>query len=177
MKYSQFTYLIFFIFFAKITKAQISINTELPRSAATILDFKHDPNNTMGMVLPIVDTTATTMIPGTLLLDKSDKRIKYKKENEWVSLSYVDGNLDQHIPNPSPDTMQSTYIGDTPNLAVQGVLVLESPNKAMVLPNVKDPIINVKNPYPGMICYDPTTKALFLYDGRYWNIWRKSSDL
>lgn len=177
MKMQKQTYSILFLFLTLIVKAQIGINTEMPRSAAAILDFKQDPNNTTGMVLPIVDNTATNMVAGTLLLDKSDKRIKYKTRDEWVSLSYVEGNLDKHIPNLSPDTKQSTYIGDAPNLAVQGVLVLESTNKAMILPHVKDPIINVKNPYPGMICYDPTTKALFLYDGRYWNIWRKSSDL
>lgn len=177
IKFSQYLYICICVFFIQTVQAQLLVNTELPHSPAVILDFNQDPNNAMGLVLPIVNEITQNMVNGTMLFDKSDRRVKYKKKGKWVSLSYVDGILDNHIENPSVDIESSTYVGEDINLAVKGVLVLESENKAMVLPHVKDPLINVKNPYPGMICYDPTTKAMFLYDGRYWNIWRKSSDL
>ncbi|WP_148043492.1 hypothetical protein [Chryseobacterium sp. G0240] len=53
-----------------------------------------------------------------------------------------------------------------------GVLVLESANKALILPKVAAPHLNVKNPYPGMICYDTASKSMAVFDGLKWSYWK-----
>jgi hypothetical protein len=54
----------------------------------------------------------------------------------------------------------------------KGVLVLESADKAMILPKITNPHTTVKNPYPGMMCYDLTSKSLAVFDGANWNYWK-----
>lgn len=41
-----------------------------------------------------------------------------------------------------------------PSGNADGVLVLEPEDKAMILPKVAVPQLNVKNPYSGMMCYE-----------------------
>jgi len=53
-----------------------------------------------------------------------------------------------------------------------GVLVMESSNKALILPKVATPHLNVKNPYPGMICYDTVSKTMAVFDGLKWSYWK-----
>ncbi len=59
-----------------------------------------------------------------------------------------------------------------PASTADGVLVLESANKAMILPRINTPHLNVKNPYPGMMCYDTASKTLAVFDGSVWNYWK-----
>ncbi|MNG09522.1 hypothetical protein D3C84_929420 [compost metagenome] len=56
--------------------------------------------------------------------------------------------------------------------AADGVLVLESADKALVLPKVNNPHITVKSPYTGMMCYDLNKKAVAIFDGVVWNYWK-----
>lgn len=56
--------------------------------------------------------------------------------------------------------------------AADGVLVLESTNRALVLPHVTNPHLTVKSPYPGMMCYDTVKKAVAVFDGTVWNYWK-----
>ena len=42
----------------------------------------------------------------------------------------------------------------------------------MILPKVNQPEINVKSPYPGMICYDTASKTVAIFDGKVWNYWK-----
>lgn len=177
MNYIKISFLSLFLFSTVCLWSQIGINSNIRSSNSVLLEFNNHSNNNMGITLPVVDTTSTQMVMGTILFDKSDSRIKYKDDKEWVSLSYVEGDLERYIGNNSNDTQRKIVIGDNNNSATPGLLVLESQNKAMVLPHVINPMVNVKNPYPGMICYDPTIKAMYLFDGRYWNIWRKNSEI
>ncbi|MFB9078942.1 hypothetical protein ACFFLS_10415 [Flavobacterium procerum] len=55
---------------------------------------------------------------------------------------------------------------------VDGVLVLESSNKALILPKVVSPHLNIIKPMAGTICYDTVKKLLCVYNGTEWTFWK-----
>lgn len=170
--------------------AQISIGGKSAiEGTKTLLDFNSDVNgnkvvgtgaNTNGIILPPVTTLPSYTIVtgqsspnnGTFLLDKSDQKVKMFENNAWVELSGP-GNTGQIANNTSNDSTVNTGVimGAQATNAI-GVLVLESADKAMILPRIANPHTNVKNPYPGMLCYDTVGKALAVYDGTNWNYWK-----
>ena len=104
-------------------------------------------------------------------MDKTDQKVKMYQNGIWVELS-AGGNTSTIVPySGTVDNGKQTIIGSR-TTSVDGVLVLESANKALVLPKVASPHLNVKSPYPGMICYDTTAKALAVFDGNAWNYWK-----
>lgn len=135
-----------------------------------ILDFA--PNTTNGIMLPIVETLPNDAVAGTILMDKSDKIIKIKDASTWISLSDAGSvnnatfNTNAEVPGPN-----RVIIGNS-TTTVPGVLVLESADKALILPKIANPHMNVKNPYPGMICYDTTSKTMAVFDGVKWSYWK-----
>uniref|UniRef100_A0AAU6WRA1 Uncharacterized protein n=1 Tax=Chryseobacterium endophyticum TaxID=1854762 RepID=A0AAU6WRA1_9FLAO len=48
-----------------------------------------------------------------------------------------------------------------------GILVLKDTNKAMVLPKVASPHLNIINPSAGMMVYDTVKHQLAVFNGRY----------
>lgn len=154
---------------------QISIGKDNINGASTILDF-NEGNNTRGIILSTVNNvsnalaTSSTNNNGTFLLDKSDNKIKMYENNVWVALSGV-GDSSQAFINPSAEIGEGLIIGSETTQS-KGVLVLESDNKAMILPKIANPHTTVKSPYPGMICYDTVSKALAVFDGKVWNYWK-----
>lgn len=141
------------------------------KTAATssILDFA--TGTTKGIILPAVETLPTTPANGTFLLDKNDQKIKMYQNGAWVDLSAI-GNTTSVVPySGSADNGKKTIIGNK-TTAADGVLVLEATDKALVLPNVANPQLTVKSPYPGMMCYDTVSKSLAVFDGKLWNFWK-----
>lgn len=134
-----------------------------------ILDF---PLSNTGIILPMVDTLPTGIAGsnGTFLLDKTDLKIKMRENDLWVPLSDA-GNLTGTMPNASAELGGGVIIGAASSSA-QGVLVLESANKALVLPKVNDPVANMKSPVAGTICYDTVSKTIAVFDGLKWNFWK-----
>ncbi|PTT38963.1 hypothetical protein DBR28_07855 [Chryseobacterium sp. HMWF028] len=134
-----------------------------------ILDF---PVSTKGIILPIVEAlpTGAAATNGTLLLDKTDITIKMRENNLWVPLSDA-GNLTGTMPNTSAETGGGVIIGAASSSA-QGVLILESISKALVLPKVNDPVANMKSPVAGTICYDTVSKTMAVFDGLNWSFWK-----
>lgn len=154
---------------AGILSAQIAI--EKPQvDGDGLLDFA--ANTTKGILLPIVETLPVNAAAGTLLMDKNDRIIKMNVESAWVplsdagSVSGVAFNTNNEIPG------QNRIIMGADTTTAPGVLVLESPNKALILPKIAAPHINVKNPYPGMICYDTVSKTMAVFDGVKWSYWK-----
>ena len=92
------------------------------------------------------------------------------ENNVWKDLSDV-GNSSNLISNSSNDIGEGVIIGAESSSAA-GILVLESTDKAMVLPKITNPHLTVKNPYPGMMCYDIVSKSLAVFDGVNWNYWK-----
>lgn len=134
-----------------------------------ILDF---PLSTAGIILPMVDNlpTGTAASNGTFLLDKTDLKIKMRENDVWIPLSDA-GNLTGTMPNTSAEAGGGVIIG-APSSPAQGVLVLESAGKALVLPKVNNPVANMKSPVAGTVCYDTVSKTLAVFDGLKWSFWK-----
>ncbi|TKB98283.1 hypothetical protein FA045_14280 [Pedobacter cryotolerans] len=168
-------------FFTVNAIAQTAIEKQTVSSTSSVLDFA--AGTTKGIILPAVETLPTTPANGTFLLDKNDKKIKMYQNGAWVELSNT-GDITTIVSySGTVDNGKQTIIGSRTTKVVDvsgnyvdgpvdGVLVLESPNKALVLPKVANPHLTVKSPYPGMMCYDTVSKSLAVYDGKLWNYWK-----
>ena len=157
------------LFSAGLASAQIAIEKDQVDGDG-LLDF---PANTMkGILLPIVETLPANAVAGTLLMDRNDKVLKMNVESAWVPLSDA-GSVTGVSFNTSPEIAgQNRIIMGSDTTAAPGVLVLESTSKALVLPKVAAPHLNVKSPYPGMICYDTVSKSMAVFDGLKWSYWK-----
>ncbi|WP_312992809.1 hypothetical protein [Chryseobacterium flavum] len=159
-----------FILFSSFN-AQVAIGKDSVDGNSTVLDFNNVSGNTKGLILP-----ATTGLPGgspvngTFVFDMTDKKVKMYENNVWKDLS--DAGDSGVVPvNTSAQSGNGVVIGASESSS-DGVLVLESPDKAMILPKVAEPHLNVKSPYPGMVCYDTVSKTLAVFDGKVWNYWK-----
>ena len=178
--------IVFSLLLGTVAQAQISIGGK--QSVATessILDFYGMTNsddltdsstaNTKGIILPAVDDlpvfSDNTANNGTFVFDRNEKKVRMFEAGAWKDLSLNAGDDTAIVPNDSESVGQGAILGGTSSKA-EGVLVLESMNKALVLPHIKNPHINVKSPYPGMMCYDTISNSLAVFDGVFWNYWK-----
>lgn len=152
-------------------------------TSSVLLDFA--ANQDCGIILPWVTTlpTVSQVEEGTFILDASDPtHAKVKFYNgSWVDLSsnytadissYI---IDQPTANENPNA--KVVIGADTSTA-EGILVLESQTKAMILPMVES-IYDVMEPAPGMMVYtnDGTKKRLALFNGVSWTFWKPANAL
>ena len=146
---------------------QVGIETTTP-AASAILDFP-TTNNKRGIILPIVENlpTGTSATNGTILLHDDDGKIKAITNGTWKDLTRYNGNVSSAVTNSGSEVGSGVIIGATSSSAV-GVLVLESTNKALVLPKIANAHLTVVNPYPGMMCYDTTNKVVSIFNGEKW---------
>lgn len=177
MKNIIFTTLLSFI--AIGLTAQVAIGKATVTNESSILEFDNAAANRKGIILSAVENvnSALSSSPlnnnGTFLFDKSDNRVKMYEKNAWVSLSDMPGNSTSIIANTTnePTNQQGVIIGAATTQA-KGILVLEAADKAMILPWIQNPHTTVKNPYPGMMCYDTASRTLAVFDGSVWNYWK-----
>lgn len=155
--------IIAFLLFCNSLSAQVAIG-KTPNNPGAILDFPQSTTN--GIILPAVSELPATLPDGSLLLDKSDLKIKMKQNAAWSEMSSA-GDVSKIAQNTSSEVGNGVIIGSNTS-AASGVLVLEATDKALALPQVASPQLNVKSPYPGMICYDTTTKTVAVFDGKVW---------
>jgi len=170
-----------------LTYAQVAIGKANVDGESAILDFESSTTNTLGLILPTVTSSANvldtqdlgnnitrTLQNGTFIYDKADAKVKMREAGIWKDLSPVAGNSTGTIENLSDDIGHGTVIGEDEagTTSASGVLVIESTQKAMILPLINQPEINVQGPYPGMICYDTSSKTLAVFDGTKWNYWK-----
>ncbi len=163
--------------------SQVAIGKDTVEGTSTILDFG---TANMGIVLPIVDKTITPAVTpsnGTFILDKTSKKVQVYQNGAWLDLSdegsfAVVKNADNTIElttaaqiSTSNEVSDGVIIGDTSSTA-KGVLVLESTNKAMILPKVANPHLTIKKPVAGTMCYDTVSNSLAIFDGKVWSYWK-----
>lgn len=142
---------------------------------SVLLEFANTGNK--GIILPYVKTLPASPTPGTIVLDAStptSTRVKYFN-GSWVDLSGQNADVSSAMAsqlNTTELTTAKAIIG-SPTSTADGVLVLESPNKALVLPIVAD-VNNIPNPSPGMIVYINKTgaKRLAVFNGAGWSFWK-----
>lgn len=165
--------------FVGMASAQVAIGgKETFASTSVLLEFE-DQNNTKGIIVPAVENTANALSTtpansnGTFLFDKSDKKFKVYSNNAWMELTEA-GSTAEITPNTATEqvTEQAGVIIGNNTTNTKGALVLNHPEKAMVLPKVSEPHLNVKQPYPGMMCYDTKSKSLAVFNGENWYYWK-----
>lgn len=145
---------------------------------SVLLDFA--PNQNKGLILPYVRTLPTAPTEGTLVLDASDAtkaRIKYYN-GTWIDLSGQDANITNTLATQPTTAQVAETAGEKVILGAQsstanGVLVLESTTKSMVLPIVQD-VQNIPSPAPGMMVYvnKAGAKRLAVFNGSKWSYWK-----
>ena len=139
-------------------------------------------NENRGIVLPWVTSTAavTGVVNGTLVYNTTDKKVYVKYASGWKDLSVdATGTTIDPIDNVDGLTLQNSLNDlDTAKVSIgtptstPGILVLEDTNKAMVLPKVASPHLNIVKPSPGMMVYDTTKKQLAVFNGTVWSFWK-----
>lgn len=173
-----------------ISYGQIIINADAATektvfsSPSVLLEFGNDGNK--GIILPYVETLPTTAVPGTLIFDiTTDTEYKVKvlqQDNTWKDLSIKSGFSDiisksikdvQNATNVKPEATEAKVIIGANQSTADGILVLESKDKAMVLPMVSD-LNKIGNPSPGQIVfYEPKAGEQYLatFNGNEWRLW------
>lgn len=164
---------------ASFAFGQVAIGKQSVTGTTTLLDFDNTAGNTKGIILPAVENNSTALAAtvtdnnGTFLFDKSDQKVKMYENSIWVSLSDT-GKITNALTanaNTSTESGKGAVIGSSTTPA-KGILVLENTTKAMILPQIANPHTSVKSPYPGMMCYDTTSKTMAVFDGINWNYWK-----
>lgn len=154
--------------------AQIAIGKQTVSNTSVSLEF--DTTENRGLILPYVETKTGITENGTIIYDVTDHKVKYLKDtNVWEDLS-VDATGTANIAiqtgktesNSAKAAIGTTAATDT----TPGVLVLSDTNKAMILPQVASPHLNIINPAAGMMVYDTTKRQLAVYNGTVWSFWK-----
>ncbi|WP_426277863.1 hypothetical protein ACN9MN_00955 [Chryseobacterium sp. S-02] len=153
---------------------------------SVLVDFAAGQNK--GIIVPYVRTvpSGAGLAEGTIILDVSDQtKAKVKFYNGVISTDAPEGWADLSNghgadingimaaqPVVTEDAGGKVIIGSNSSTA-DGVLVLESDTKAMILPMVKD-TNDILNPAPGMMVYINKTgaKRLAVYNGEGWTYWK-----
>lgn len=162
-----------------------------PANATVSLEFGNATNaggtRQKGIVLPWVTSSAgvTTPVPGTLIFDSADQKIKYgtaATQNATAITGWVDLSAGAYAPSVAnvPDantenTNAKALIGGVPATdTTSGILVLGDTNKAMILPRV-NAYTDIVNPSAGMMVYvtGTTPNQLAFFNGREWSFWTK----
>lgn len=165
------------VFLYHMVSAQVIIGDEIGTASnktSVLLEFAN--TNNKGLILPYVKTLPSNVTPGTILLDASNgshARVKYYN-GAWQDLSGRDGDVNTALsqqPNNGESSNGMVIIGSSSSSA-DGVLVLESATKAMVLPVVSN-VDNIPSPSPGMMVYvnKAGAKRLAFFNGSVWSFW------
>ncbi|SHG10267.1 hypothetical protein [Chryseobacterium vrystaatense] len=188
-----------FILLSTLAYAQVAIGKTSVTNATVSLEFgvSDVTNGYKGILLPWVSTVAgapnatytglTNPVDGTIIFDISDKKVKYRKAGAWSDLSKneittVNGIANYDTTGIINTTLQDNLtenstakvmIGGNPSTdATTGILVLADTNKAMILPKMASPHLNIQNPPAGMMAYDTFAKQLAVFNGKVWSFWK-----
>ncbi|WEK70582.1 MAG: hypothetical protein P0Y62_03295 [Candidatus Chryseobacterium colombiense] len=150
--------------------SQVAIGKTTVESESSSIEFG---NANRGIVLPWVTDLASVQnaVNGTLVFDLSDKKVKSYQNSAWVDLS-IDGTgvADSVLQDALNENPAAKVAIGTPT-ATSGILVLEDSNKAMILPKVASPHLNIISPSAGMMVYDTVKKQLAVFNGSVWTFW------
>lgn len=166
-------YIVFLSLAYVSASAQIAVGKTNINGNSTLLDFEDSAGNVKALILPATDNVPAGLTAdnnGTFLFDKSDQKLKMFENTTWKDLSDA-GDATSATNNATAEKGNGVIIGAASTSAV-GVLVLESANKAMILPKVAKPHLNIKSPHVGTMCYDTVSKSLAVFDGLNWNYWK-----
>lgn len=149
--------------------------------SSVLLEFSQENK---GIVLPYV-TQSLFPQEGSILLDARDPqnaRVKYYNGNiadgnaGWFDLSGKSGMVTSELaqqPTTATEKSDAKVVIGSNTSSADGVLVLESDTRAMVLPIVET-VQSIENPAPGMMVFLGKTgsKRLAVYNGTVWSFWK-----
>lgn len=159
---------------ANFAYSQVAIGKTDISSPSVSLEFG---SGNKGIVLPWVTaaTAVTGAVPGTIIYDTADHKVKVKLANSWKDLTVdTSGATDTSLQDPLTDQLSARVcIGKNPQMdTTPGILVLTDNNMALVLPKVESPHLTIKNPAAGMMVYDTIAKQLAVFNGSKWSFWK-----
>jgi len=150
-----------------------------PTNSSVSMEFGDHQNK--GIVIPYVAATnvKTPISDGTFIMDPSDRIMKFRENGAWRDLTgpatktnAVDVSIQQDK-DPVAEERAKTVIGkENINDNTRGILILTDTDKAMILPRVALPHLNIKNPAAGMMAYDTVNKQLAVFNGTQWTFWQ-----
>lgn len=188
-----------FILFSTLIYSQVAIGKTSVTNATVSLEFgiSNSTDGYKGILIPWVSTVSGTPnasytgvlnpVDGTIIFDVSDKKVKYRKAGAWFELSKneittVDGVINYDTTGVVNTTLQDNLTenstakvmigGNSSTDTATGILVLADTNKAMILPKMDSPHLNIINPLAGMMAYDTTAKQLAIFNGKVWSFWK-----
>lgn len=158
--------------------SQVAIGKSNVTNSSVSLEFSTENR---GLILPYNTDKSAISTNGTIIYDTTDHKVKYLKNGTWSNLSEDDGTSDTigtadlsiQGNDKTEQTNAKTVIGaDGETNTTSGILVLSDSNKAMILPKVESPHLNIIDPAPGMIVYDTLAKQVAVYNGTSWSFWK-----
>ncbi len=154
--------------------AQVTIGKTSVSNSSVSLEFG---NGNKGVILPWVTSASSVLlaVDGTIIFDTTDKKVKYMKNGNWFDLSVDNTGVVDTSLQDSKKELASAKVAIGLNGATDttiGILVLTDTDKAMVLPKVASPHLNIINPSAGMMVYDTTAHQLAVFNGTVWSFWK-----
>lgn len=160
-----------FLSFSGLAFGQVAVGKSSITNNSVLLEFDDSASNAKGIILPSVSTVPSIPVNGTFIFNTNTKKIEVYQNGNWMALTDA-GNITGLYPNNSAEVASAGVIIGNKDTAPKGALVLESNNKALILPKIGNPHTTVGSPYPGMICYDTVSNSLAVFDGSVWSYWK-----
>lgn len=180
---------ILFVLVATGVSAQVAIGKTAVTNSSVSLEFG---SGFKGLILPYITSVADLKNPveGTIAFDVASGKIRYFKNqaaNLWTDLTFnvqnvkygntliadTTGKADVSIQQGLIENDKArTVIGKNTADTAPGILVMSDTNKALILPKMDSPHLNIVNPAPGMMAYDTKTNQLAVFNGTVWTFWR-----
>lgn len=161
------------LFIAPTLKSQVAIGKQNVTNTSVSLEFADTENR--GIILPYIEDKSSITENGTIIYDVSDYKIKYLKNNAWFDLSIDNtgaADLSPQVSKAELPGAKTTIGNDAAADTTPGILVLADNNKAMILPKVAEPHLNIIDPSAGMMVYDTVNRQLAVYNGTVWSFWK-----
>ena len=164
--------------FCKLSFSQVIIGDNVGTATdktSVLLEFSNTQNK--GIILPYITDKTGLNTPGSIILNATTPtaaKVEYYNGTSWVDLSVQTANVSSYLgiqPVAKENANAKVVIGANSSTA-DGILVLESTTKAMVLPIVSS-YQNIINPAPGMMVMvdNGGIKSLAVYNGNQWSFW------
>lgn len=178
LKMKKILLLPLFVFLTDTFSAQVIFGDNVGTAAnktSVLMEFSNAGNR--GIILPYITDKTGLTTPGSIILNATTPtaaKVEYYNGTTWVDLSVQTANVSAFLgiqPAAKENANAKMIIGSATSTA-NGILVLESANKAMVLPIISS-YQDIVNPAPGMMALvnNGGIKTLAVYNGNQWSFW------
>lgn len=158
-----------------LLNAQIAIGKTNITNNSVLLEFG---NGNKGIILPTVSSIPLDT-GGTFIFNAASKSVQVWEQREnsgtggWLNLTDLNAGILHSFSNAGNDKNVTAGVimgADASNK--EGILVLESTSKALVLPIVENPHLTMPGSVAGTMVYDSVSATLAVYDGARWSYWK-----